>query len=210
RGLIVGLTGARSHAAHPERGRSPSSCVARALLAIEELAAGVATIDAATHAGAARPAATITAVHARLGEPGFGTSPGDAVVMATLRGFDPDAVDRMEHALIARITADADAHGITVSVDHDEVFPATVNDPAAVAMLLDAAATAGIPATEAETPFRWSEDFGHISAVVPSAYCCVGAGVDHPDLHTPDYDFPDALLPVGSRLFGALIRSLCG
>ena len=211
RGVIIHLDGASAHAAHPEHGRSPSGTVARALLAIDAIASDAEKSAAAAQpASTALPAATITAVHARLGEPGFGTSPGDAVVMATLRGFDPDAVDRMEDALIARITAGADAAGIAVRVDHAEAFPATVNDPAAVALLLDAAAAAGLPAIAASSPFRWSEDFGHIGALVPSAYCCVGAGVDHPDLHTPDYDFPDALLPIGIDLYSRLIEQLCG
>ena len=38
----------------------------------------------------------------------------------------------------------------------------------------------------------------------------VGAGQVSPQLHNPDYDFPDGLIPVGRDLFLDIIRQLNG
>ena len=43
-----------------------------------------------------------------------------------------------------------------------------------------------------------------------AAMCVLGAGRDHPALHTPDYDFPDDLIAPGVRLFDQVARDLLG
>ncbi|MEP3437913.1 MAG: amidohydrolase, partial [Hoeflea sp.] len=58
--------------------------------------------------------------------------------------------------------------------------------------------------------FRWSEDFGLFGSVSKSVLFVLGAGVDTPRLHNPDYDFPDALIPIGVRLFESIARDICG
>ena len=198
RGLIINFDGVPAHAAHPEDGTSPAACLGRALITVDELRARTAGAEA-----------SITPVHCRLGNPGFGTSPADAVIMATIRGFNAQALDLLESELVARVTDDAGRNGISVRIDHDEVFPLTMNDPRAVVPLLDAAEAAGIPTIEAAAPYRWSEDFGHVAARIPSAYCCLGAGERSPVLHSREYDFPDALLPVGLSLLECLAERLC-
>ena len=54
----------------------------------------------------------------------------------------------------------------------------------------------------------WSEDFGHFTARFPGALFGLGAGVEQPALHHPDYDFPDALLQHGVRFFLAAAERL--
>jgi metal-dependent amidase/aminoacylase/carboxypeptidase family protein len=38
----------------------------------------------------------------------------------------------------------------------------------------------------------------------------LGAGRDRPDLHNPDYDFPDALIETGLRCFARLTGDMLG
>lgn len=58
---------------------------------------------------------------------------------------------------------------------------------------------------------RWSEDFGQFTATAKEgAMFALGAGQVSPQLHNPDYDFPDGLLPVGRDLFLDIIRQLNG
>ncbi len=38
----------------------------------------------------------------------------------------------------------------------------------------------------------------------------LGAGEHTPALHNPDYDFPDDLIPLGSRIFMRTARNLLG
>ena len=37
-----------------------------------------------------------------------------------------------------------------------------------------------------------------------------GAGEDSPQLHNPDYDFPDALIEPATRIFLRTVRNLLG
>jgi metal-dependent amidase/aminoacylase/carboxypeptidase family protein len=63
---------------------------------------------------------------------------------------------------------------------------------------------------KADGPFRWSEDFGLFGAPRPSAFFVLGAGEDHPQLHNPDYDFPDEIIPQALAIFETIARAECG
>ena len=52
----------------------------------------------------------------------------------------------------------------------------------------------------AEQPVKWSEDFGHFTNAFPGALFGLGAGLDQPQLHHADYDFPDALIASGKSV----------
>ena len=55
-----------------------------------------------------------------------------------------------------------------------------------------------------------SEDFGVFGRIAPTALFLLGAGEDLPGLHNPDYDFPDALIAIGARVFLRVLRDLTG
>lgn len=38
----------------------------------------------------------------------------------------------------------------------------------------------------------------------------LGSREDSPALHNPDFDFPDDLLPIGARIFSAIVEDLTG
>jgi len=197
RGLVAEFKGATSHAAEPERGRSPALAVAQLIeswSAARQLLTGLAD---SVHA---------TVIHAAVGRPAFGTSPGDGRVMATLRATSDDAIDEFERHLRRMATGAASAWGLEVELGDAEPFPATHNDAGVVHEVLEAARTCSLDVVEPERPFSWSEDFGHFGKVCPAALVGLGAGRETPDLHHPRYDFPDALLPIGIDLVETVIR----
>jgi metal-dependent amidase/aminoacylase/carboxypeptidase family protein len=53
--------------------------------------------------------------------------------------------------------------------------------------------------------FRWSVDLGYFTAAFPGAFFGLGSGLDQPQLHDDAYDYPDALIETGARLFRAII-----
>jgi hypothetical protein len=57
---------------------------------------------------------------------------------------------------------------------------------------------------------RGSEDFGRFGQRGPTATFSLGAGENRPDLHNPDYDFPDELIAVGASVFMRTLRDLLG
>ena len=72
--------------------------------------------------------------------------------------------------------------------------------------LIDPAVPQARPQVEFEdmaAPFPWSEDMGVFTDAATSGGVLfgIGAGVDHPALHSETYDFPDALLGVGIDLW---------
>ena len=58
-----------------------------------------------------------------------------------------------------------------------------------------------------EEPMRWSEDFGHYLKKCHGAFFGIGAGENHPPLHTENYEYPDALLPYAVEAFAKLMKS---
>ena len=198
-GLIVELEGATSHAAEPLVGRSPA-------LAVAELITGLTALpQVATHFG---EASKVTVVHARLGEPAFGTSPGLARVLATLRADEQPVLDRLVESARRLVAGTADKHELRSSVELTESFPATVNDASLVEAVREATTSAGHDVVEPDQPFAWSEDFGHFTAEAPGLLFGLGSGLDQPVLHHPEYDFPDALIPTGVAILTIVADAL--
>ena len=54
------------------------------------------------------------------------------------------------------------------------------------------------------------EDFGLFGRKSKAAMFLIGSGEDAPQLHNPDYDFPDALIETGARVFMRVAHELLG
>lgn len=54
---------------------------------------------------------------------------------------------------------------------------------------------------------RWSEDFGHYLNHCKGAFFGIGAGEEHPPLHTENYEYPDRLLQSAMEVFYKLMES---
>lgn len=195
RGLSIELLGSTAHAAQPETGTSPATAMCRIIDGLNALPPTLATARELTFA---------TVVGARLGEKAFGTAPGNAAIWATLRTEQDAAMQRLiAHAegLASRAAAD---NLLEVSIGYQDIFPATINAPDAVAMLQRA--SEGLSVRAIDQPFRWSEDFGHFTATCTGALFGIGSGENAADLHSQNYDFPDDLIPIGESVFLRLIK----
>ncbi|MCG7494451.1 amidohydrolase [Thalassobius sp. Cn5-15] len=202
RGMQVRLTGKSSHAAAPEDGVSPAAAMATLMTSLPALSSG-----GALQAGF--KLATLT--HAQLGEATFGIAPGVGELRCTLRAVtDADMADLIERAE-AEVRAIAARHSLEVNISWHDVFSATVNSAAANVEVMRATKRQSIPLRAAAGPQRFSEDFACYGLDgVETAMIFLGSGVDQPQLHNPDFDFPDTLLPVGTELFLVLINQLLG
>lgn len=197
-GAEIRFTGEESHAAEPQRGKSPAAALAATIQVLQLLASP-------QYLPPENGAVTVT--HARLGEPAFGTSPGAGRVFATLRAGSEPALEELQEAvrtLVGEVSRDQD---VEADVQWREPFPVTRNDAAVVHRLEACARDLGLEVIRPPEPFRWSEDFGHFTARFPGALFGLGAGEDHPALHHPDYDFPDELIAIGAELIASVARS---
>lgn len=199
-GLSVNLKGRTAHASQPETGLSPAIALADLM---QQFSHFNAQLDKNEHYS------LLTLTHARLGERAFGTAPGEALLQATLRSFNDELLGQMQKDCIDFVTKVAQKNGLQYQMDWVEAFPATVNHQQCISILLSAVNNCGIQPIVLEKPFRWSEDFGHFGSIAPSCLFGLGAGEQHPDLHNPDYDFPDEITLQGVKVFNAIIREIC-
>lgn len=102
----------------------------------------------------------------------------------------------------------ARAHGATAEVTYTREFGTTVNDPGATADAVRAAlATDSAEGCCAETPpIMGSEDFGIYAQHIPANFSFIGNGTDSVPLHSHDYDFNDAILPIGVQYYQNLVQ----
>ncbi len=191
RGLRIALSGKTAHASMPQDGLSPMSAMARLMPALTALGPG---------GPLGEDFQLVTVTHAWLGEAAFGIAPGAGEIWATLRTLRDEAMDALVGEAEALAEGLAREMGLGLDLHYEDVFTHCENHPDAVAVLRRALDAEGIAHAPGE-PMYPSEDFGRFATVSRSAMMFLGAGTDHPRLHNPDYDFPDALIPIGARVF---------
>ncbi|MEO5759596.1 MAG: amidohydrolase [Mesorhizobium sp.] len=201
RGMRITLEGKTAHSSMPETGVSPMMAISQLMPALPKLGRGIFADD---------DFSMLTVTHASMGEAVFGIAPGEAQVWATLRTRRDGNMANLCAATEALVIEIAGQHGLSAQWDYHEIFVASVNAPDAVESLRRALDEEGVAQGEEGLPMRASEDFGIFGHGAVSAMFFLGAGEQHPALHNPDYDFPDDLIPIGSRIFMRTARNLLG
>ncbi|WP_202903904.1 amidohydrolase [Halocynthiibacter namhaensis] len=204
RGLQIELTGKTAHASMPETGTSPMAAIAELMPALTKLGPGGALESGYR---------LVTVTHAEMGEAVFGVTPGHAVVYATLRCLEDADMAALCSAAETLISEVAQREGLEVSLSYHDVFHACTNAPAPTAALIKACESQNIPLHHDLGAMRWSEDFGlfgheALGCGAQSAMFLLGSGSEQPQLHNPDYDFPDDLIAIGASVFHRAIRDI--
>ena len=199
-GVTIELFGKTSHAAKPENGVAPTLAMTEVIKLLQTLPdqfAGVFTLTTVVHASLGE---TVN------GEAAFGTAPGYAKVLATLRSENTQTLLAMKSLVEQQICTLCEKEKLQYEVSWQEWFNAAVNSPLHCQQVINRAQALGLPIELIDEPMRWSEDMAEFLTKWPGALFCIGSGEAHPQLHNPDYDFPDALIATASRLFCALIE----
>lgn len=198
KGLILNLTGRNSHAAYPERGLNPSAAVAEIVQLLNGLKENSQFNDFVL----------VTLIHVTVGEVAFGTSPGSAIIMATLRAFNDDDMALLADNAVKASTQIAISHGLEISTSFTDDYPASVCNPELTHLVADICKSNNREVVYLDNPNRWSEDFAHFTACCPSLIFGLGSGEDQPDIHSPNYDFPDNIIMDGVELMESIARKL--
>ncbi|MRU15801.1 amidohydrolase [Roseovarius sp. A21] len=136
--------------------------------------------------------------------------PGQATLKGDVRARDPQDRETIE-ALMRQMTQGiATAHGITAEMVFNTEFIETINAPEPTEAVIETARDMGCETLPDRPPMSFSEDFAHFAAAVPACFLLMGNGEEGPNaqpLHSSDYDFNDALLPIGADFWVALVRS---
>ncbi|WP_424940118.1 amidohydrolase [Aliiroseovarius sp. S253] len=135
--------------------------------------------------------------------------PGQAVLKGDVRARAPEdrlAVERFMRQITDGVAA---AHGVTATVQFQTEFIETINADAPTQAVCRAALAAECDVIPDRQPMSFSEDFAHFAAAVPGCFLLLGngtVGAHGQPLHASDYDFNDALLPIGAAFWTQLVQ----
>ncbi len=200
--LRITVRGVGGHAAMPHKAIDPVVIGAQIVSALQTIASRTADpIDSIV--------VSITMFHAGSAE---NVIAEEAKLNGTVRTFNPVLRDAAEQRIRAIVTGIAEAMGGSADVDYVRGYPATINHAGPVDKALDAARRIAGPAQvdAAPPPVMGGEDFAYMLEAKPGAYMFIGAGPggNGRNLHQVNYDFNDALLPIGASYWAELVESV--
>jgi len=191
-------TGKGAHAAMAYMGKDPMMFAAHCISALQTIVArNLHPQDAGV--------VTVTQVH---GGDTWNVIPQEVVLRGTVRSFKREVQDLIEERMRGIVAGVAATFDMTATVRYERRYPATVNSETETAHAV-AAASAVVGAANVDTnptPEMGSEDFAFMLQAKPGCYVWLGAGqgADTPNIHSPQYDFNDAVLPIGASYWVAL------
>ena len=203
--FLATFIGKGCHGAYPHLGADPIVAACEAVLSVQQFVS--------------RETDPTDACVVTVGKMFAGTAiniiPDTARIEATVRTLTPQQRQKAPAALERRMRGVALANGCELQWQWNDGYPSTVNDPAMadyVAMV--ARRTFGddsyVPVAR---PSMGGEDFSYYLEQVPGCFFLIGVEpVDfppggYPPLHNDRYDFTDAALAVGMRMFVELVRN---
>ena len=203
----ITIDGRGAHGAMPHLGADPLVAGAALVQAVQTVVSrDLDPLDPAV--------VSVTRFHAGQA---YNVIPSQASLGGTARSFRPAVQDALEAGLVRLCAGIGAAHGVNALLRYARGYPATHNDPVQAARCRSAARLVAGDAALASglRPSMGAEDFSFFALERPSCYVWLGNGEGgHGEaagpctLHSPHYDFNDALIPVGVRYWTALTE-LC-
>lgn len=199
KGMIMKLQGKSSHAGEPENGINPAMAIARIIQRFNDLYKNKEIF---------KDFSLITIIHSRIGERAFGTNPGYGELMATLRSYRNDDMEVLTEKTLEIAQEIAKEEKVKLEVSWVEEFPASVNDDKCVDLIREICEEKEFDHSFRDQPFKWSEDFAHFLLKHKGTLFGLGSGTKSPQLHNPDYDFPDEIIEKGTKIFNNIYKKL--
>ncbi len=200
--IEITVTGRGSHGAQPHNGVDPIVVSAAIVQAFQSI---VARTLRPTDAG-------VVTIGSIQGGQIYNVIPETVRMLGTARWFKPAVGDQLETGVRRLATSIAEGFGARAEVEFKRSYPATVNDPEAMAMARRAAETVvGDARVEhMDQPTMGGEDFSFMLNAKQGSYIMLGARRSPEDamVHHPRYDFNDAILPVGASYWATLAEQL--
>ena len=193
----IHVTGRGGHAAEPHRSIDP-------VVAACGIVSGLQTIASRNHDTLGSLVLSVTQVHAGTAD---NVIPETAYINGTIRTFDKEVQAMVVRRMEEVVAGQAAAYGCTAQLEIEFGYPPTVNHDTQAAFAAQVAAdVVGAEAVAEATPIMASEDFSYMLKARPGAYLMLGQG-DSAGVHHPQYDFNDAVAPVGASFFARLVET---
>lgn len=191
------VTGKTAHAAEPKNGLNPSYLISKFILETEKLQ----ETDSSS-----KDFKLITPIYTETGSRNFGISAGKSQSGFTLRTLSNHAMNKLRHEFTELAENLSKNYGMNIEINWLEEFSSISNSTICTNFILEAAEELNLNVINKSEAFPWGEDFGLFTEKYQGAMFGLGAGVETPALHNPDYDFPNQILDSGSRMFLKLIE----
>jgi len=133
--------------------------------------------------------------------------PDSVELKITIRTFSKTVREQIRTRIIALAEAQAQSYGATAEITYPRGYPTLVNHPEETEFARQVALR-HFGAGRVETNFpviTASEDFAFMLEARPGSYLFIGNG-DSADLHSPNYNFNDDILPDAARYWVALVQ----
>ncbi len=198
------VTGKGAHAAMAYTGKDPMLFAAHTINALQTIVArNLHPLDAGV--------VTVTQVH---GGDTWNVIPQEVVLRGTVRAFKREVQDLIEERMKGIVAGVAATFDMSATLRYVRCYPATVN-AAAETQYAIAAATAVVGAEQVDTdptPEMTGEDFAFMLEKKPGCYVWLGTGTgpDTPNIHSPQYDFNDDALAIGTSYWVTLAEQQLG
>ena len=195
----IHIRGQGGHASMPQAGRDAITIGAELVQALQT----IVSRKLAPGAGA------VVSVTEFLTDGQRNVLPGNVTLKGDARARDPQDRAAIETHMRQLTQGIADAHGISAEVSFNTEFIETINAPDPTEAVIETARVMGLDTLPDRSPMSFSEDFAHFAAAVPACFLLMGNGEEGANarpLHSSDYDFNDALLPVGVEFWAELVR----
>ncbi|MFA9187530.1 amidohydrolase [Flavobacterium magnesitis] len=197
--IIIKLKGIIAHAGEPENGINPALAIASIISEYNKLIEADISKDNYQ---------IITPIYIQMGEKAYGISAGEGEVHFTVRSNGTLQMKKTTTLLETIAEKIAKEHQLDCEIDWIQNFEANENNSEAVNFVRKAAKLNHFELLEKENPFSWGEDFGLFTQQYSGAMFGIGAGIDTPSLHNPNYDFPDDILQTGISVFNNISKQI--
>jgi hippurate hydrolase len=136
--------------------------------------------------------------------------PEQAVLGGTVRSFRPDLQDALEQGMARICTGIEATYRVRIELEYARGYPPTINapEPTFVSREVARQVVGGENVFTHLKPSMGAEDFAYLSSVVPGCYVWLGNGPGEGGcmLHSPHYDFNDAIIETGIRYWVRLVE----
>jgi amidohydrolase len=195
----ITITGQGGHASMPQVGVDAITVGAELVQALQTIVAR----KLAPSAGA------VVSVTEFLTDGQRNVLPGQATLKGDCRARLPEDRQQIERFMRQIANGVAAAHGVQVEVQFRTEFIETINATEPTEAVVQAAKALDLEVDGNRSPMSFSEDFAHFTAAVPGCFLLMGngeTGANGQPLHAADYDFNDALLPIGAAFWTQLVK----
>ena len=197
--FIITIKGKQSHGAYPHKSVDPIIMATEAVGAFQ-------TIRSRSLSPLEPSVVTVGII--RGGER-FNIIPEQVHLEGTVRTYNPEVQDMVEHRMNKILEGITLAYGGSFELDYDRGTPATINDPElAKKMIPTMERVVGKSNLKLLDPVMGGEDFAFFANEVPGMYYRLGVlkpGTTSGWVHTPTFRADDSCLEVGIRAMSNLV-----